>query len=173
METKRRPTAPEVTHFKSKFSKHLMMFGGISKLVKTPLMLVEGNIDAIEYVEQCIDDSRLIPQMNTAYGIQEWFLVQDSASCHTAEETMNYLTTYCNVLENWPSGSPDLNSTEKMWAIGKNAIIDANPETLEDLKIAAFQAWESVEQITIENLIDFMTTRLRICVQNNGGNTGY
>jgi hypothetical protein len=91
-----------------------MMFGDISKLMKTPLILIDGTINAIEYVDQCIDSSGLIPEMNAAYGINEWFLVQDGATCHTAEQTMDYLRSYCNVLENWRSGSPDFNPIENL-----------------------------------------------------------
>jgi hypothetical protein len=170
---KRGDHRPEVTCFKSKFPKHLMMFGGISRLVKTPLILVEGNIDAIEYIDQCIDNSGLIPEMNEAYGINKWFLVQDGAICHKAGVTMDYLTTYCHVLEKWPSGSPDLNPIENLWAIVKNDVEEAHPETLEDLKNAAFQSWESIEQITIDNLINSMTIRLNICVDRKGDRTDY
>ena len=41
--------------------------------------------------------------MDEQYGHRNWFLVQDGATPHTAFETLDYLKTYRNVLENCPA----------------------------------------------------------------------
>ena len=47
------------------------------------------------YVDDCIDDSGLIPNMNEIYGPLNCTLMLDGASPHTAQFTIDYLTTYC------------------------------------------------------------------------------
>jgi hypothetical protein len=170
---KRGDHRPEVTRYRTKFPKHVMMFAGISKHYKTPLVTFEGTIDSIVYIDDCVDASGLIPGMNSKYGCREWFLVQDGATSHTSGETMDYLSNYCNVLENWPSSSPDLNPIENLWSIIKRRVEDANPETIPELIEIACNTWEEIEPCTVDHLIDSMSTRLQLCVDNGGGQTKY
>lgn len=70
-----------------------MVFAGISKKYTTPLIaIIKGTID------DCIDQSGLIPGMNDVYGHFGWVLMQDGASPHTAASTIEYLKDYCLVL---------------------------------------------------------------------------
>lgn len=45
-----------------------MVFWGISKKFRTPLIAIKGSINSDSYVDECIDDSGLILGMNGAYG---------------------------------------------------------------------------------------------------------
>jgi transposase len=54
---------------------------------------------------------------------------------------MEYLTTYCDVIEDWPSGSPDLNPIENVWARIKARISEIGAETIDDLIQAIIDVW--------------------------------
>jgi hypothetical protein len=150
-----------------------MMFGGIAKHYKTPLIQVEGAIDSIAYIDDCIDASGLIPEMNQVYGARQWFLVQDGATCHKSAETSRYLKDYCDVIENWPSGSPNLNPIENLWYIIKMQVEEAAPETIDKLRDIAFKCWEEIESSTIDHLIDSMECRIALCFKIKGDHIGY
>jgi hypothetical protein len=172
---RRRGEFSEDVQFKTpKFQKKILIFGGIAKRYKTPLIIIEsGTVDAITYIDDLFDQSGLIPDMNSIYGSFKWKLMQDGTSAHTAEETMEYLSLYCQVLQSWPSGSPDLNLIENLWAIMKTRVADLDATTVEELISAILTAWESITETEIEHLIDSMNDRLSQVLLNNGGQNGY
>jgi hypothetical protein len=90
-----------------------MMFAGISKRWRTLIVTIGGPIDATVYCNDCIDDTGPIPDMIAGCG-DDWFLVQDGATCQMLKETMGYLSEYATVPLNWPSRSPDLNPFENL-----------------------------------------------------------
>ena len=68
-----------------------MVFGGISKYHKTNLIVItKGTVDSLTYIDDLIDGSGLIPEMNEVYGAKKWILMQDGASAHTAHVTLDY-----------------------------------------------------------------------------------
>lgn len=80
-----------------------MIFEGIPKLYRTPLIAIDGSIFAKSFINECIDDYGLIPGKNEAYDPFQRTLMQDGATSHTAQTTIDYLKDYCHVLEGWPS----------------------------------------------------------------------
>jgi hypothetical protein len=66
------------------------------------------------YVDEFVDQSTVIPEMNARHCVKHWMHMQDGASTHTAASTMEYLRDMVNVLEDWPAGSPDLNQIENL-----------------------------------------------------------
>ena len=170
---RRGETDPDVYYATHKYNKKVMVFGGISERYKTPLISICGTINALDYIDECIDATGLIPSMNQAYGPRNWCLMQDGARIHTCMETMSYLSQYCNVLPNWPANSPDINPIENLWGILKRRVEDLMPQTLDDLILLIENTWESLSQSEIHNLISSMNTRLRKVIQNNGFSCGY
>ena len=99
--------------------------------------------------------------------------MQDGATPHTAGSTVDYLRLYCNLLEEWPSSSPDLNPIENLWAIIKHRLAEIAPTTIDDLITTIFQIWESIPQSLIDNLIDSMNARISIAISKIGDKIGY
>ena len=57
----------------------------------------------------------------------------------------------------WSSNSPDLNPKENLWAIMKREIKKQQPKSIEELKLPLIDAWNSITQKHIDNLIDSMS----------------
>jgi transposase len=58
---------------------------------------------------------------------------------------MAYLRDMANLLEDWPSGSPDLNPIESLWAILKRRVEELGPRTKDELIEVIVTAWESID----------------------------
>ena len=171
---KRGERCPEIVVNQKKFPDKILVFGGISSLAKTNLIIIErGTIDHISYVDDLIDGSGLIPEMNTIYGIRNWVFMQDGATAHTCKETIDYLKTYVNILDDWPAMSPDLNPIENLWAIMKRKVYELKPKTIDELCAAIFEVWESISSEMLKNLANSMQDRLQQVIANNGGHTNY
>jgi hypothetical protein len=98
-----------------KYPAKVMIFAGISHDYKSRLILVEsGTTDANSHVDEFIDQSAMIPEMNARHGVKHWVCMQDGTLVHTATSTMVYLRDIVNVLEDWPAGLPDLNPIENL-----------------------------------------------------------
>ena len=54
---KRSDDNPLIYNESSKFPTKVMVFGGISKLWRTPLISIEGTVDANTYVDECIEET--------------------------------------------------------------------------------------------------------------------
>ena len=111
--------------------------------------------------------------MNEAYGPFQWTLMQDGATSHTAESTISYLKDYCNVLEGWPSNSPDINPIENLWSILKRRVEELNPKTEEQLIECIFDVWDNIDIALIHKLIDSVPSRLQAVIENEGFPTKY
>jgi hypothetical protein len=164
---KRDDDREDARYQKTKIRKKEMMSAGIAKRWRMPIVTVEGAIDAFIDCDNCIDATRLIPGMIAACG-NDWFLVQDGATCHTSKETMAYFCEYTTVLPNWPSGSPDLNPIENLWSIVKRRVKEQRPDFLGQVIALVFQVWESLEQSLIDSLFDSMPSSLRAIVSPMG-----
>jgi hypothetical protein len=157
-----------------KFGQKVMVFGGFCATWQTALIAMEhGTVDSEVYIEELIDQSGLIAGMNEQFGIQQWTLMQDGATAHRSMETMEYLRTYCDVLEDWPSGSPDLNPIENLWAIMKCRVTEAGAEDIKTMTEIVFNVWESLPTKERENLSASMIARIKAVIDAGGGQTDY
>jgi hypothetical protein len=90
----------QVLQVKQKFPAKVMIFAGISHDYKSTLVAIEsGSVDAVAYVDDFVDASGIILDMNQRYGVKQWTYMQDGASVHRAENTMASPNMMANVLE--------------------------------------------------------------------------
>ena len=82
----------------------------------------------------------------------------------------------------WAFYFPDINSIEYMWKKLKELIfknhsellnIEASAADLKALCAAIIEAWDSIEQSWIDNLIDSMPRRLEALIKAKGWHTKY
>ena len=67
----------------------IMVWGGISQHTKTPLVHIQGNLNAQRYQNEVIRPV-LVPHIQANRGMR---LAQDNTPCHTARTTRNMLAT--------------------------------------------------------------------------------
>ncbi len=108
-------------------------------------------------------------------------MVLDGASIHTANHTKAWLQAQgFNIVEDWPSHSPDLNPIENWWAILKQSLGSLLADDLSNTDENRARVWAAVKAAAAEcdkecltNLVVSFERRLKACVEREGGWTGY
>lgn len=171
---KRGETGSDIELRTKKFGEKVLIFAGFALGYKSELIIVtRGTVDADAYVDKLIQGSHIIPDMNNLHGENAWTLMQDGASAHTAKSTMSWLQERCEVLTNWPSGSPDLNPIENLWSIMKARVSELGADNVDTLKQIIRDVWYSISDVEIANLVMSMRDRLEKVIQKQGGPNGY
>jgi len=145
-----------------------MFFGGISYSYQSTLIKCPKSVNSDSYQKLVISKSMIYHGMNNLYGQFGWTLMQDGAPAHTSNSTLEYLSSRCNVLPNWPPNSPDLNPIENLWGIMGKRIILKKPNNRQELETIARDVWKNLEFSMIENLIRSMEKRLKLVVELEG-----
>jgi transposase len=100
--------------------------------------------------------------------IPKGVLMHDNARPHSANATKLALTkAKVNALD-WPPYSPHLNPIEHLWSALHRRIAELAPETDEDLRQAALDAWKSFEQPEIDAYVKSFRKRLVQTVKSEG-----
>ena len=172
-------------------SQQLHVYGGISAHGKTELVFVSGTtghskvyynskgklsgVGAEEF--QDIMEKKLIPdvqQIEAAAGGSSFTWLIDNAPGHSAKTTKQFLSKkgidYC---KDWPANSPDLNPIENVWAWMKQKVYSKHYSSLAELKRAVLETWAALPDSMCSNLMRSLHTRKSICLERNGGHTGY
>ena len=101
---------------------------------------------------------------------------QDGASSHTAKSTSAWLQRHSvQLMPHHPASSPDVSPIEPLWKTLKSHIQSRMhiPSNVEELKVAAQEAWE---QITVEEIdvhVRSMGDRVQVVLNAKGGHTRY
>ena len=109
---------------------------GIGSRGTTTKQFCEKNVDSQYY-------QRIINENNLPFHQQGFILMQDNATPHTSQSTLEFLEDKnIDVLE-WAPHSPDCNPIEHLWAIIVRRIYEGGKyRTIEDLKNAIKRVWE-------------------------------
>ena len=75
----------------------------------------------------------------------------------------------------WPFNSSDLYSIENLWNYIKYRIWNSEnpPRGITELRAAIRREWDLISHERILEYIDTMPERIRICIERNGGYTGF
>jgi hypothetical protein len=164
----------DVCVHEKKHPQKVLIFGGFSPQFQSDLViLLHGTVTSETYIRHLIQGSHLIEGMNEIFTEKHWALMQDGALAHTCAETLRILRPQINILEDWPSGSPDLNSIENLWAIMKRRVALLNPQTINDLTQIIRSVWEEISTVELINITSSMHRRLQKVIDANGGPNGY
>ena len=133
----------------------VMVWAAISGRYRTPLVVVDGNLNAQRYVDNILRP-HLLPFL---LDHPELITFQhDNTRPHAARFTTAFLQ--------------DLNPIEHLWdELGRRVVGRARTraELLETLRTK----WGRIQQQSIQRLVGSMRRRCTACIQNNGGHTRY
>ncbi|PQE33789.1 transposable element tc1 protein [Rutstroemia sp. NJR-2017a WRK4] len=102
--------------------------------------------------------------------------MQDNATSHSAKSTLEQLELMGIRPVFWPAKSPDLNSIETIWNIMKDYIEEKYPQyhsSYVRLKGIVLEAWDSITEGQIRELIESMPARCRAVIEADGWHTKY
>ena len=146
--------------------------GGISITGKTPLIIVDGNMNAIRYRDEILTPD-VFPYLRT---LGAGAIVQDdNARPHRARIITDHLQAHCVDRMEWPACSPDLNPIEHLWdQLGRAVRRQMTPvSTLLDLRRILLEEWNAIPQIRIQRLVLSMRKRCQATIHAFGGSTRY
>ena len=148
----------------------VMVLGGISHEVKTPLVVIQGNLTAVRYRDQVLMP-HVLPLVN-AHNLE---FQHDNARPHVARVCRDFLNQNNVQVLDWPPYSPDLNPIEHLWdALDRRVRKRVNvPNNVAQLQLALIQEWNNIPQRAIDNLVGSMVRRVRAATAARGGHTRY
>lgn len=95
---------------------------------------------------------------------------QDSAPCHTSNATKRWFQqNEVQLLEDWPSNSPDLNVIENCWAVMKAKVAAHRPTSERDLQNVLKTVWTTeISPEYCKKLVHSMPQRIKAVLENKG-----
>lgn len=150
----------------------IMAWAAISFKSRTPLVMLDGNLNAQRYVDEILQ-REVIPFLDEHPEIQ--FFQQDNARPHSARLSRDFLEDNDVQVLDWPPYSPDMSPIEHLWDQLKTAISRRRPRpgNRRQLIAAAQEEWDNIPQERIQTLFNSMRRRCSACVEAQGGHTRY
>lgn len=150
----------------------VMAWAGINSNGRTDLVVIPGRLTGHRYVAEVLRP-HVIP-MRAAIG-DEFLLMQDNATPHTARVTTTFLEEQGIDTLDWPARSADLNPIENLWDQVKRK---ADKHIKEDTTLAQLggiiqRAWNSIPQQNITTLVNSMRKRCNEVIDMDGGHIDY
>ena len=147
-----------------------MIWGGILHGVKSPLIVVPGNLTAVRYRDE------ILRPVAVPFVQQHQMTSQHNNACpHVARVCQDFLANNNIVPLDWPLYSPDLSPIEHLWDELDRRVRRRRdtPNTLGQLRTALLEEWENIPMRTINALVNSMQRRIRAVIYARGGHTRY
>ena len=145
--------------------------GGILKNGKSDLILFNGTVNAVSYIDNAINDG-MLPVFNANQNI---LLMHDNAPPHTALITRDHLQNLGISVLPWPSKYPDLNPIEHIWdELERRLQARQNrPNNVAELRLALVEEWNAIPRERVRRVICSMRRRCQAVVAAAGGHNRY
>jgi transposase len=150
----------------------VMVWGGITATGRTPLVVVNGNLNAVRYRDEILQ-THVIPFINAQ---QRHITFQhDNARPHVARVVQDFLAQQNVDVLQWPAISPDLSPIEHVWDEMKRRLrrFPNQPLALQQLNQRLVHIWNNIPQAFVDNVVGSMRRRCEACIAANGGHTRY
>ena len=106
---------------------------------------------------------------------EEFVLMDDNSRPHHSHLVNEFLHDKNIIWLVWPTCSPDMNPIKHAWDTLKRAVFgqDDPPTTLGDLCRIVVEEWDNLDQQDLDELMDSMPRRIKVCINARGRATGY
>ena len=149
-----------------------MAWGGITDEDRTEMVILNGNLNAIGYINDILQPV-VVPFVerhpNTIF-------MDDNARPHRARVVRQFLEEH-NIerMDPWPACSPDMNPIQAIWdQLGKAVKGRIRPgDTLQDLCRYLTEEWRNLPQERVHRVIASMRRRSAALINSYGGPTRY
>ena len=148
----------------------VMVWGGISHGVKSPLIVVPGNLTAVRY-----RDEILRPVAVPLLQQHQMTFQHDNARPHVARVCQDFLANNNIVPLEWPPYSPDLSPIEHLWdELDRRVRRRRNtPKHSRAVANSIAGRGENIPMRKIKALVNSMQRRIRAVINARGGHTRY
>jgi transposase len=147
-----------------------MVWGGISHGLKSPLIVIAGNLTGVRYRDEIL---RLV----AVPFVQQHHLIfqQHNAWPHVARVCQDFLANHSINPLDWPPYNPDLSPIEHLWDEMDRRVRERrnSPATLDQLRVALLEEWDNIPMRRINALINSMHRRIRAVTDARGVHTRY
>ena len=149
-----------------------MFWAGIMYGRRAPLIAIEGTLTSVQYRDRILQP--IVIPYRQEFG-DNFVFQDDNARAHRSRLVNTFIHQAQINRMKWPAVSPDMNPIEQVWDQLKRAVQQRRnpPQTLDDLRRAAIEEWDRLDQECLNHLVDGVPRRVRACCNARGGVTGY
>ena len=147
-----------------------MVWGSIRYGFKSPLVVINGTMNAVKYRDEVLAPHVVPTAQQHALTFQ-----QDNTRPHVALICTDFLAQNNIHVIDWPPFSPDFSPIKHLWGeLDCRVRLCVNlPVTLQELSDALADEWNNIPMCKINQLIGSMESRIQEGVNARGGHTRY